>query len=141
MSLKSWKEEFYPVSAKRCGGSDLKRVQHSLQKWRGLTKANLQKHGVKYCGGDIVEDVYKDCNWEETLFYVDATSCALCVKYLNRGGGCEGCPLVLVRRGGEPCDRPYERSPYSKWEEEGKAQPMISLLEKAERMLMEGEEK
>ena len=44
MSLKTWKKEFYPQSAKRTKQSEA--VEHSLHKWRGILPANLKKHGL-----------------------------------------------------------------------------------------------
>ena len=144
MSLKSWKKEFYPKSAKSLRGGDLVRVRHSLQKWRGLTKDNLKRHDVECVGGDVTEyDKEPDPHYGRFIkadLPIDSESCALCVKYFDKeaasGERCYKCPLVEVR--GKPCDRPFLNSPFTVWQERSNPQPMIELLEKAETMLMEG---
>lgn len=83
MSIKTWKEEFYPVSAtSRMSKRDA--IEHSIKKWEGLLPENLKKHGVVIDGcGDIYDD--------ETKFEISDQSCALCQKYF--GEYCIKCPL------------------------------------------------
>ena len=51
MSLESWKNEFYPVSAGALaatpGVTDLQMVDHAIRKFEGLRLENLTKHDVK----------------------------------------------------------------------------------------------
>ena len=87
MSIKTWKEEFYPVSAtSRMSKRDA--IEHSIKKWEGLLPDNLKKHNVaigRY--GDIHGDVHDD----EIIFEISDQSCALCQKYF--GECCIKCPL------------------------------------------------
>ena len=53
MSLKTWKKEFYPKEAIDAIKTELMATKHSLRKWRGLTKANLKKHGLVQTGDFI----------------------------------------------------------------------------------------
>ena len=46
MSLKTWKKEFYPISASRVRKDAIAAIEHSLRKWRGLTKDQMKRHGV-----------------------------------------------------------------------------------------------
>lgn len=45
MSLQSWQDEFYPVEADQ-PQTQLDAARHSLQKWQGVMKKNLKRHGL-----------------------------------------------------------------------------------------------
>lgn len=119
MSLETWKAEFYPIEARKVPVEDA--VQHSLNKWRGLTKENLDKHELTLDEYSVLIDD------EDNEFGVDAYSCALCQKYRY----CDGCPLANVL--GRSCDNEDdgEHSPYGLFVEEGNPLPMIAALERA----------
>lgn len=129
MTLKTWKEEFYPVRPTK-KMSKREAIEHSLQKWIGLRKANLKKHSV-WIGflGALFEDevVYSSLK-------IDSSSCALCKKYYidrdetNDGVGCPECPLQNVL--GTTCDG-SSTSPYGKWTKSHDPEPMIRSLKRA----------
>lgn len=126
MSLDTWKSEFYPIEASKVPVEEA--VQHSLRKWRGLTKENLEKHGV------IKDEDSTKIMYGKGGMSIDAHSCALCEHYLDSyqmDNACEGCPLVTVR--GVPCDDDSESSvsPYHEFTGKGNPLPMIAALEKA----------
>lgn len=110
MSLKTWRQEFYPISADdiveknkfRVSG-DIVLLKHSLSKWIGFREENLNKHGVKL--GKLKDGV--KCLYDEygVEFPIDAKSCALCVSYLTEDNdfSCDGCPLFEFR-GKASCD-------------------------------------
>lgn len=134
MSSKSWLSEFYPVEAD--DGSlktNLQRVQHSLQKWRGLRKEELKRHNIK---------VVDDCRLytkrtDNFVLQVNADSCALCMKY-GDAWYCSGCPLTRVRAG-SPCDKgrlSEDQAPWRAWTYDQNPEPMIAALEKAEAALL-----
>lgn len=133
MSLETWKAEFYPKPAKDVKAEDA--VAHSLQKWRGLRKENLEKHGLE-------RDV--ECLQDESCcsFVVDADSCALCVHHLTKQDSCASCPLAKAR-GGVACDDSWngiskvlpeikaeDVPPYQVFTLRGDPEPMIYWLEK-----------
>lgn len=124
MSLKTWREEFYPVEA-----ADVSRrsaLAHSLRKWEGMRPAALEKHGVERLGADLVHGASE--------FTVDSASCALCVHHLY-DDDCTTCPLFKVR-GGVRCDQSAsgeEMPPYAAFIVRGDPEPMIRLLKLAKR--------
>lgn len=136
MSLKTWKQEFYPVDAEDVvsHGANydeiaIDMIKHSLTKWRGLTKDNLDKH-------DLVQD------WryikEATLrtFEIDGYSCSLCCEYRNITfkDPCEQCPITIatgIRQDTygarvDPCSVEY----HCFLDDGGGPEPMIRLLER-----------
>ncbi len=124
MSLATWKKEFYPVPADKVNKN--KAVDHSLRKWKGLTRTNLRKHGVKQNTEDGRSIFAKD-----GVFGITTESCALCKHYFESDGKCPKCPLSIVR-GGISCDAASLRGintsdPYGKFRK-GNPQPMISWL-------------
>jgi len=127
MSLQSWMGEFMPVPASHAVTSELEAVQHSLQKWRGLTKENLKKHGVSQL--DVPAP--------------GSANCSLCLRHC---GGCSTCSLYKSR-GNVPCDDQIDGeedcSPYhaytGTWFNKKKTPiPMIKCLEQTERDIIEG---
>lgn len=119
MSLETWKKEFYPVDAKNV--SEDEAIRHSLRKWRGLTKENLEKHDLEKIGKTILEKAIVD------KFHVDGYTCSLCNFYVD--DRCTDCPLYKLRSS-TPCDI-GSLSPYRIWVENDDPQPMIALLEQA----------
>lgn len=83
MSIETWKEEFYPVSA-TSRMSKKSAIEHSIKKWEGLLPENLKKHGV-------VLDRCGDIHDDEVKFEISDLSCALCQKYFWEC--CIKCPL------------------------------------------------
>lgn len=133
MSLKTWKEEFYPVDAESVSEEDA--LDHSLRKWIGLKPENLKKHGVFKVSGwrSIV-----DKNDEYDSMLIDGVSCSLCKFYLGDevDSQCESCPLT-AQRGGRACDESTEPgsyfndSPYANFTERDDPQAMIDLIQGA----------
>lgn len=150
MSGESWKAEFYPVDASALVGSyleydkqaEIEMVKHSLQKWKGLTKENLEKHEVSlgwssYALIEKKDDCTAGANYP--FMEIDNESCALCQAFLyeeDNYNRCGKCPLYRLL--GDSCDCGH--GPYSEWIGKGNAKPMISDLERTLAML-EGEEK
>lgn len=118
MSLETWKAEFYPVEA--ISVPEDQAVEHSLQKWYGLRKENLKRHGVRHTGVNITDDAGKQ-------LAINGHSCALCRHHPE----CTGCPLVRVH--GVPCDEDGDMplSPYVRFIDAGDPEPMIEILELA----------
>lgn len=104
MSLKTWKEEFYPIEAKdTIGMSAIDLIKHSLRKWEGLTKENLEKHKCHSLNSNIYDD------YTGKPFSVSSISCSLCEVYfdneqLSAELRCLHCPLAITRKG-IPCDK------------------------------------
>jgi len=125
MSLETWKAEFYPIPAHEVPVEDA--VQHSLRKWRGLTKENLEKHGLVRRKNVIIESGV----WR---FGVESDSCSLCKHYLSPFSNCHHCPLANVLGG--RCDEDQGDldevdSPYHEFTRNGNPLPMIEALERA----------
>lgn len=152
MSMQSWKNEFYPISASEAAeyfrNGDLSEhdvTEHSLRKWRGLRPENLAKHGIvrsTSAGSCIGDPSEKPGGVMLDWFGVDAGTCSLCQVYdpeevYDEVSGdcvveCNDCPLFLSR-GKVSCDsrmRGEERSPYWDFVTHGDPEPMIAALEK-----------
>lgn len=137
MSLKTWKEEFYPFEAYLFTekSSGLEAAKHSLQKWIGMRKENLERHGG-------YRKTYGDLGFREKdivrSFQIYNESCSLCQKFLRPHGGepwCKACPLAIAR-GGVPCDKKNALlgetvSPWFSWTALADPEPMIHWLGKA----------
>jgi hypothetical protein len=95
MSIETWKKEFYPVEANQVSKQDA--IAHSLKKWTGATKDNIQKHGVERAGYLLFDD--------RDAFGFGGETCALCVhhahKHQDSADPCRTCPIV--RSGGKAC--------------------------------------
>lgn len=84
MSIKSWKAEYYPVTAYRLahnGASVADLLKHSIRKWMGATQEALERHGLAHVGKIPLD--------------FGADDCALCRRFVN---DCEGCPARPCRR-------------------------------------------
>ncbi len=142
MTLRTWREEFYPVPADIV--SEEHAVTHSINKFEGLRKANLKKHDVYKHNKSISNDakylyiqpmgsekVYKD-DLDKKLnipLSIDGTSCVLCILH-EKKGSCITCPIYLykktkssIARTREPCSVEYIT-----WLADGNPEPMIELL-------------
>lgn len=118
MSLKTWKEEFYPCDADSDEATAAP-VAHSLMKWEGLQVRNLKRHGLKTNGwANLVDPKSLE------VFIIDGSSCALCELYYD-DDECEKCPLAKVIGG--RCD---VNGPYTDWVAGADPEPMIAALEK-----------
>jgi hypothetical protein len=115
MSLQTWKDEYYSVDATESIDTPLIAAQHSLKKWRGLTKENLEKHGLVKEGES--REIWN--GWGDR-FSVDEESCALCVMV---DSWCKECPLCQLGYG---CKDDQE---YGMWYYHDDPLPMITALE------------
>ena len=93
MSIKTWKQEFYPVPATQ-NMSDREAIEHGIKKWEGFKAKNRRKHNVKRRSYTLDDE-----------FNFGIETCALCLKYYR--GGCLSCPL---HEQGYSCT--YYGSPY-----------------------------
>lgn len=125
MSLKTWKEEFYPVPASEASGSELEALRHGRLKWEGLHPLSLLRHGVHQKGSMI-----RALDGE---FWAGSLSCALCERHLHPSPrrGCGTCSLNKLR--GVPCDagRGGDPAPWDQWIDSGNAEPMLDLIQRA----------
>lgn len=126
MSLKTWRAEFYPETAKQAAKrGDIAATEHSLRKWLGLRAGALEKHGVSQIAMGIQDA-------ESNSFWFGATTCALCVRHIQ--GWCLKCPLAAVT--GAQCGSAIsDDDPYSIFEANGNPNPMIAALRKTLRRL------
>lgn len=129
MSLKTWIKEFYPVPANTVPADQA--AQHSLRKWIGARKENLERHGV-FKG-------YDKSIWAEAEFEFNTDTCALCCHYYDIFGCDPCCPLIIVR--GVQCDETTDRdneddknSPFHSFSIAADPEPMIELLKQAVEM-------
>jgi len=133
MTLETWKKEFYPVPADDPSiDTSMKATLHSLQKWIGLRKENLNKHSV-YMFAGYVDDFLDFKSSIDPGLCINADSCALCKIFRN---SCFECPLYQVRT--RPCDKCLEEetySPFSDYIINYNPEPMISWLLKTVEML------
>jgi len=129
MSLTSWKKEFYSNIPDNGAGMTAKQaIKHSVKKWTGLLKKNLNKHQMYQEEGVIYDG-------DSNTFYIDDSSCALCEKYITyieaRMGQpntvCRKCPLYKSL--GKEC-AVGASAPYNKWLSNGNATAMLKALQK-----------
>ena len=123
MSVETWKEEFYPTNVESVPPEQA--AAHSLQKWKGFRKENLEKHNVTFNGNVLGGD---------GRFYFDGTTCALCLHF--QYNGCFRCPLAIVRADKQSdyiaCDETRIDEHTSPWHARyDTPDPMIKWLEKA----------
>lgn len=139
MSLKTWKEEFYPTPADKFRSPDsgislgrltkadkLEAAQHSLQKWRGLRQPALARHKVRLMDLDAVAGTSYAAAIEDirthAIFSIMDDTCSLCV--LHRGM-CWRCPLNKQTSG---CGTNHNE-PYGIFCWDNDPEPMIAALE------------
>lgn len=118
MSFESWVKEFYPVKAEDCPREEA--AAHSLQKWKGALPENLEKHGVKFEGYKLFDELHS--------INFNYSSCALCA----RNSYCSTCSLTIVR-GGVDCSarRKDEDTPSYNSKDAASVGRMIVWLERA----------
>lgn len=114
MSLKTWKDEFlgeeYP-------SDPLEALDHSIKKWEGLSRENLDKHHLIVYNGKIIEK-----NNSENSERINSSNCALCVHYLGVGiFQCISCPIYQITL--RKCDGEYRV-----FVDNGNNEPMLFLL-------------
>lgn len=117
MSLKSWKKEFYPICADKIK-SKTEAIKHSILKWRGLQKSNLNKHKLRLNYNLIIDN-------NSNSLLINDTSCSLCNLYLKRLESCKNCPLYIYL--GHRCDN-SNNSPYYVFCQYNDPEPMIKAL-------------
>lgn len=138
MSLQTWMDEFYPTPAQKFP-TELEAVEHSLRKWKGLTKENLKKHCVDQHRFSIIDasDVKLD---------IDCTTCALCQYHVESPEYIADCNKCILKKvnvsefNGQQysCDSTMPEKHtgiYQEFMSYGNPQPMIELLEKAKAYL------
>lgn len=126
MSYETWKQKYYPTDAITFRGGDLadldtviEAIEHSLRKWRGLSKTALREHGLVKSMWRIGKESQ---DREEYDLSISGNSCALCML---SGQDCDKCPIVEVT--GDVCDG--DDSQYDTWCSFTNPDPMIDLLE------------
>lgn len=136
MTLRTWKDEFYPVPADDPSiETDLQAIEHSLRKWEGLRYDNRAKHEISaqdYMGRNYIEGEDSLGITLESL-NIDTSSCALCEKFYSTEGICGNCPLYKEREG-HRCDEWNSdggNNPYISWTSDVNPEPMIELLKAA----------
>lgn len=128
MSLKTWKKEFYPITALQAKRTldVVGLVEHAIQKWTGLKKSNLQKHD-----GYKADSMYWVNFGEGSYLDVTTETCSLCREFWQEF--CTGCPLY-ESRGQARCDQQLDKekdSPYGTWMDTGSPSSMLKALRKA----------
>ncbi len=116
MSLKSWKQEYYPTPAHSTRKEEA--VEHALRKWTGLLEENLQRHNVSSNGSPPLVEEKAGLHLK-----IDADTCALCEHYQDVSASCCGCPMVLSDAVYRSCDMLYKR-----WRVSLNPKPMIKAL-------------
>lgn len=148
MPIKTWMEEFYPVTAQEAVETaaltsnndkrkfDLLLVDHSIKKWEGLTRDNLNRHN---CFQDKLYPHIIIAPADGTTFSINTESCALCERYYEDPDGerseCYNCPLNEYL--GHPCFGYQNNTPYSQFTTYGNPFPMIEALKGTKQMLLE----
>jgi len=138
MSLQTWKQEFYPITAKCVAENENSTIeeviQHSLRKWIGLRPKNLKKHGLEKLTlntigpASILEKGNLDYD-ETEVFGIGSQNCSLCILYHSN---CEYCELAKARNGESCCTRwASSKSSYLIFMETADPEPMIKDLQKA----------
>ena len=127
MSLKTWKAEFYPVTAKQAAKKgDSAAIDQAILKYRGTFKKNLKKHGVFKDGRNITESV----GLVVSLAF-NTKTCALCVRHFE-DEDCPTCPLRVAL--GCICDGRYDGI-FEDWRHDSDPRPMLKALRKARKMV------
>lgn len=120
MSLRTWMQTYYPITALKAAELPLEDVvEHSLRKWIGLRKENLDRHGVRADYKIITDGL-------ETL-EITTDTCSLCCKFYEGLDKCSDCPLFTILGGS--CAR-VSNCPYLKYTHNHDPEPMIEALEK-----------
>lgn len=123
MSLESWQEEFYPVKANK-DMTVLQALKHTLLKYIGARKKNLDKHGMTKNKGEFWSSSIHDIKSLEPSFVFGTETCSLCSKYFFKD--CIKCP---IKENGSGCIL-KKTSPYYVFCRTGNPEPMIRLVRK-----------
>ena len=128
MSIKSWKQEFYPITAKQAARKgDLAAIDHAYLKFRGTFPSNLKRHRCEKRKCRVLFGDFEFCFSFET--------CALCVRNTETildMPRCGRCPLFVS--GGVRC--PGFGSAYREWEESNDPRPMLKALRAARKLVL-----
>ena len=134
MSIKTWKEEFYPVPVKDFLGTEYQAVEHSIRKWTGLRQVNLDRHGCKaqfYASYQVGMRRYTGViDLAEDFFGIDSDSCALCAVHTSSASGYANCSdCILKEITGDGCGLgDNEKDGWNIWLETGSPDLMIQNL-------------
>lgn len=111
MSITSWKKEFCPPISKTTPETAL---DHSIKKWKGLSKKNITKHKLNLING--------------TLFYgkrkleITEENCALCHHFkMDSSPMCGRCPIY--KNLATTCILDFEE-----FRDYGNSKPLLQLL-------------
>lgn len=125
MTIKSWTNEYYPVTSDDClEGSQF---AHSKLKWKGLRPEHLKRHELTIDHHDNLVNQDPD---DPATFVISGATCALCVqaytkwadeRYVGDKLYCEFCQIFLLT--GHTC-----HDEFSKWVTDHDPEPMIALL-------------
>ncbi len=147
MSVKTWKDEFYPTPADSTTPEEA--IAHSLQKWIGLRRENLEKHKVKILEYAVVGEgrQHFEVIQPKDKVEINSDTCALCHHFhddedvlvdeeQDEWSHCTRCPLYKARDN-RACDQCRGDEDDSPWGEFGhrfnrwgaNPEPMIYWLE------------
>jgi len=136
MSIKSWREEFYPITGKKAAQQGtLASLKHGLKKWQGITVENRNKHNVFRSGTVSMLD-REDYDGNTESFEFGWHECGLCWIYNNSTGPLrrdtrEGCPISRVGEKGELVTCLHPESGYCLFRS-GRAGPEVLISELAQ---------
>ncbi|MFZ2992645.1 MAG: hypothetical protein WA061_02910 [Microgenomates group bacterium] len=146
MTINSWKKEFFPKFPSK-EMTELQSIKHSLKKWIGLRKSNLEKHNLRQQGMSIVSNEkpsYMEVEWKnfenEKFFPINVHCCSLCIKYFDFTVGdeddvdddwefesghfaCRKCPMKMKL--GRDC---FTQNDFDIWAGSGNPEQMIDVL-------------
>lgn len=133
MSLKSWKQEYYPVGASTVARdktkTDVDLLDHCIRKWIGAGDHATEKHTVSFAN-NMIQD--KSSSVVHQYFSLAGSSCALCQRHDRSvyDGTCKKCPLAQYRNGVR-CynDHPTLGNPYKFADEKSPAMMVEQLYE------------
>ncbi len=146
MSLKSWKEEFYPIRASSAEAIDTEEaaLRHTELKWTGLLKENLEKHNLKwdyeaevFANISDEDEYYEDDDYDVDCFTVGDINCALC----QRHPGIFQCSACSLCQEAKNCCSGGKGSELNEFMEYGNASPMLKLIRKTLKNRIEVEKK
>lgn len=120
MSIKTWKKEFYPISAEKVK-SQKKAVEHAILKWTGLLPKNREKHGLVTGSGPYY--IYYYDGRVQYFFEICSDTCALCLLTVDN---CRRCKITKVT--GAACTK--TNGPWAKWADNKDPKPMLKVLRK-----------
>lgn len=131
-TLDDWVKEFYPIEACDVKGNNKELLEHSLRKWKGATKENVEEYNCAYTDYTIeARCSRKDLiNQKHLIFGFGYNTCALCLAHKRKhqfGGDWYDCSKCIIVLSGNP-SCVTGGSAYAKSKND--PSPMIALLEK-----------